>query len=103
MRTVTFTAGLATGYVLGTRAGRQKYEEMVAAAKRLADQPLVVQTRSVAKDFAASCGQAASSKIASLAPGDDAPSSGNGFVAGKPERNGVGRSLDSLPIQQTEQ
>jgi hypothetical protein len=31
--------GLAAGYVLGTRAGRERYQPLTASAKRLADEP----------------------------------------------------------------
>ncbi|HEV3012383.1 MAG TPA: YtxH domain-containing protein, partial [Actinomycetota bacterium] len=31
--------GLAAGYVLGTRAGRERYQQLTASAKRFADQP----------------------------------------------------------------
>ena len=33
--------GLAAGYVLGTRAGRERYQQRTASAKRLADDPSV--------------------------------------------------------------
>jgi hypothetical protein len=33
--------GLAAGYVLGTRAGRERYQQLTASAKRLADDPSV--------------------------------------------------------------
>jgi hypothetical protein len=31
--------GLAAGYVLGTRAGRERYQQLTASAKRFADEP----------------------------------------------------------------
>jgi len=31
--------GLAAGYVLGTRAGRERYQQLTASAKRIADDP----------------------------------------------------------------
>jgi hypothetical protein len=31
--------GLAAGYVLGTRAGRERYQQLTASAKRFADDP----------------------------------------------------------------
>lgn len=37
----TFLLGVATGYVLGSRAGRQRYEQMVRAYRRLVDHPMV--------------------------------------------------------------
>ena len=36
-----FAAGLAIGYVLGTRAGRERYEQIKRAAQRVADSPTV--------------------------------------------------------------
>jgi hypothetical protein len=33
--------GLAAGYVLGTRAGRERYQQLTASAKRLKDEPSV--------------------------------------------------------------
>jgi hypothetical protein len=37
----TFVLGLAAGYVLGSRAGRERYEQLVQAYRRLADHPMV--------------------------------------------------------------
>lgn len=39
----TFISGLAIGYVLGTRAGREKYDQMVKLAKSTAENPTVQQ------------------------------------------------------------
>ncbi|OLZ66538.1 hypothetical protein AV521_26935 [Streptomyces sp. IMTB 2501] len=41
---LTFVAGLALGYVLGTRAGRERYEQMKKAARRIAQNPAVRNT-----------------------------------------------------------
>ncbi|MFF4606223.1 YtxH domain-containing protein [Streptomyces sp. NPDC001339] len=38
---LTFIAGLATGYVLGARAGRERYEQLRKAAQRVAQNPAV--------------------------------------------------------------
>lgn len=37
----TFLLGVATGYVLGSRAGRKRYDQLVEAYRRLADHPMV--------------------------------------------------------------
>ena len=37
----TFIAGLAVGFVAGARAGRERYEQMVKASRKLADNPTV--------------------------------------------------------------
>lgn len=41
MRAVTFAAGAAVGYLFGTKAGRQRYEQIVASARQLAEHPTV--------------------------------------------------------------
>jgi hypothetical protein len=47
MRTkVTFLAGFATGYVLGSRAGRARYEQIREAARAFASNPAVQSTAS---------------------------------------------------------
>jgi hypothetical protein len=37
----TFLLGVATGYVLGSRAGRQRYDQIVRTYRRLSDHPMV--------------------------------------------------------------
>jgi hypothetical protein len=39
VRLLTIGAGVAVGYVLGTRAGRAKYEQIVATTRRLRENP----------------------------------------------------------------
>ena len=47
MRTkVTFIVGFATGYVLGSRAGRARYEQIRSAARAFAANPAVKSTAS---------------------------------------------------------
>jgi hypothetical protein len=41
---LTFVAGLALGYVFGTRAGRERYEQIRKSAQRLAQNPAVRNT-----------------------------------------------------------
>jgi len=36
-----FLAGLGVGYVLGSRAGRERYEQIVAVVRRVKDNPTV--------------------------------------------------------------
>ena len=78
MRTMTFAAGLAAGYVLGAKAGRERYDQISAAARRLSEQPLISQTQSALKDAAQNTGQAAAAKIAALAPNPPAGTTDGG-------------------------
>ena len=45
---LTFLAGLALGYVLGTRAGRERYEQLKKSAQRIAENPAVRNTAETA-------------------------------------------------------
>lgn len=45
MRVFKLAAGLATGYVLGSRAGREKYEQIVAQYQKVSSHPSVVQAQ----------------------------------------------------------
>ncbi|MBB2946678.1 hypothetical protein FB565_006446 [Actinoplanes lutulentus] len=49
IRLVTLAAGFATGYVLGTRAGREKYEQIAAAARKVSGSPTLTRAQSSAK------------------------------------------------------
>ena len=44
LRRIYLVLGLAVGYVLGTRAGRERYETIRDAARRVADRPEVQET-----------------------------------------------------------
>jgi hypothetical protein len=47
-----FIAGLGAGFVLGTRAGREKYEELVQAARKVRDNPTVQEAAGVVQEQA---------------------------------------------------
>lgn len=42
-----FLGGLAVGYVLGTREGRERYNQLVQSARRFLDHPTVQEARGV--------------------------------------------------------
>lgn len=44
-----FLAGVGVGYVLGTRAGRERYDELVNATRKLLDSPTVQEAGGVVK------------------------------------------------------
>ncbi|HEX5541342.1 MAG TPA: hypothetical protein VFX60_07225 [Micromonospora sp.] len=44
-----FLGGLAAGFVLGARAGREKYEELVMKGRQLLDHPTVQEAAGVAQ------------------------------------------------------
>ncbi|SEG59548.1 hypothetical protein SAMN04489712_10776 [Thermomonospora echinospora] len=44
---IPFIAGAAVGYVLGTKAGRERYEQIVQQSRKLAENPRVQETAGV--------------------------------------------------------
>ena len=50
---MTFAAGMAVGYVFGTRAGRGKYEQIAGKARRLLDNPTLGELQHAARDLTA--------------------------------------------------
>lgn len=48
---ILFVAGLGLGYVLGTRAGRAKYDELKAAALKVWNDPRVQKQVDAVEDF----------------------------------------------------
>ncbi|MCM3553527.1 YtxH domain-containing protein [Janibacter melonis] len=52
MARISFLAGVGVGYVLGARAGRQRYEQIKTQASQLWSSPKVQRTVDQAKDTA---------------------------------------------------
>ena len=53
MSKMTFLAGVGLGYVLGARAGRQRYEQIKSGAQGVWNNPKVQETVTHAQDLAA--------------------------------------------------
>jgi hypothetical protein len=51
MRVMKFAVGLAAGYVLGSRAGREKYEQILAGARKAQSHPAVTRVQQKAKEL----------------------------------------------------
>jgi hypothetical protein len=51
---IIFVVGLATGYVLGTRAGRERYEQIKAGAQKVWNTPTVQSGVEKVQEFAGS-------------------------------------------------
>ena len=52
MRIMTLAVGLATGYVLGARAGREKYDQIAIAARKVSGHPGGAQADGDLESFA---------------------------------------------------
>src|SRR3954470_15973337 len=83
-------AGLAAGYVLGTRAGRERYEKIAAAARKVTEAPAVRQTANViqVQAFEITRNTAARGRVAVGHVVETVRHRGDGEVEGKAESLG---------------
>ncbi|WP_051476737.1 hypothetical protein [Arthrobacter sp. Br18] len=82
---LVFTAGMAAGYVLGTRAGRGSYEKIKAKATELWNNPKVQETLSSTTETVKTKAPAVQEKLGGVLKRDkSSDSSGNGSGSGKP-------------------
>ncbi|KOT35815.1 hypothetical protein ADK41_24170 [Streptomyces caelestis] len=69
---LTFVAGAAVGYVLGTKAGRERYEQLRRSAQQLTRNPAVRNTAESAaqqsREFADKAYQAVSHRVGDRMP-----------------------------------
>jgi hypothetical protein len=70
MRKMTFLAGAAVGYVLGTRAGQEQYAKIQQFAKKAADSPQMGQAMEMADKAATKVTAMASDKMPFVGGGD---------------------------------
>ena len=66
---VTFVVGFATGYVLGARAGRERYEQVKKVSQRVAGHPAVQKAAGTVASKATDLGQTAKDKATEKMPG----------------------------------
>lgn len=90
---LTFIAGLALGYVLGTRAGRERYEKLKKTARQISQNPAVRNTAESAaqqtRQYAGKAFHSVSEKVESKVPDSVA-----GRVRSLRERSGTGEDDD---------
>jgi hypothetical protein len=60
---ITFLSGLAAGYVLGARAGRERYEQIKRIGQRVADNPAAQQAAGAVQAQAAGLAKTAKQKV----------------------------------------
>ncbi|AWW42656.1 YtxH domain-containing protein [Streptomyces cadmiisoli] len=97
---LTFVVGIAVGYVLGTRAGRERYEQLKKSARRIAQNPAVRNTAETAAQqgrvYAGKAYHAVSEKV-----GDRMPDSVAHRVRTLRERNTNGSAEDDWGTSNT--
>ena len=79
---VTFAVGFATGFIIGARAGRERYEQIKKVARSAMDNPAVQQAagalRGQAGDLAQTARHKVSGKLHDKVPGMRGNVEGNG-------------------------
>ncbi|MFI1194305.1 hypothetical protein ACH4T9_13765 [Micromonospora sp. NPDC020750] len=75
---IMFLGGLAAGFVLGARAGREKYEELVVRGRKVLDHPTVQEAAGVAQAQANRLYSEGKDKISQSRLGEKLSTSGNG-------------------------
>lgn len=97
---LTFVAGLALGYVLGTRAGRERYEQLKKSARQIAHNPAVRNTAETAaqqgREYAGKAFHSVSHRV-----GDRVPESVAQRVRSLRERNLNGTPEDDWGTSNT--
>ncbi|MFI1352721.1 YtxH domain-containing protein [Streptomyces sp. NPDC020898] len=97
---LTFVAGLTLGYVLGTKAGRERYEQLKKSARQISQNPAVRNTAESAalqgREFAGKAFHTVSEKV-----GERVPDSVAGRVRSLRERNATGSGEDDWGTSNT--
>jgi hypothetical protein len=97
---LTFVAGLALGYVLGTRAGRERYEQLKKSMRQVAQNPAVRNTAETAaqqgREIAGKALHTVGEKV-----GDRVPASVSGRVRSLRERTADGTGEDDWGTSNT--
>lgn len=97
---LTFVVGVALGYVLGTRAGRERYEQLKKSARHVAQNPTVRNTAETAaqqgRQYAGKAYHAVSDKV-----GDRMPESVSQRVRSLRDRNTNGAAADDWGTSNT--
>ena len=85
---VVFVVGLAIGYVLGSRAGRERYEQIKRLAQRVADNPKIQEAAGLVGARASQVVTVARDRVGEKVP----------FVSGSAHhRNGTDATLGGEP------
>src|SRR5215470_1989852 len=98
---LVFFTGLGIGFVLGARAGRERYEQLRKLARKAADSPAVQQAAGALQAQAASYAKAAGGKVADRAGAARAKVGGalHDHVPGMRVGEANGRPADGGPGQ----
>jgi hypothetical protein len=92
---ITFLSGLAAGFVLGARAGRERYEQIKRLSRRVTDSPAAQQAAGAVQAQAAGIAKAAKQKVTDQVQSRVPKLAGSardkvgGYVPGLKQKNGT--------------
>jgi hypothetical protein len=94
---MAFVTGFAAGFVVGARAGREKYEQIVKIARATAENPAVQQAAGVVQAQATGLAQKVGGQIQEKVPqmAHSAAHSVGDHIPGMKNRNGRGTSASN--------
>jgi hypothetical protein len=97
MYRMAFVAGFATGFVVGTRAGREKYDQMVKFARQAAENPTVQQAAGAVQAQAAGLAQKVGGQLQEKVPqmAHSAAHSVGGHISSLKNKNGHGSAASN--------
>jgi hypothetical protein len=95
---IALLVGGAAGYVLGARAGRERYEEITSQARSIWQSPAVQEKATQAQDFAKQKAPILKDKVAGAAPG----SASGGQSGGQSSGQSDAPSGDTGPVSSAE-
>ena len=94
----TFIVGFAAGFIVGARAGRERYEQIKTASRKVAENPAVRKTAQAAGQKAVQLGQAAGDKAAVRVPKlTETAKTGASKVRGQLDRLPGRRAAETTP------
>jgi hypothetical protein len=99
-----FISGLAAGFVLGSRAGREKYEEIRANAKKVWEHPTVQEAAGVAQAQANKLYTEGKDKLQSSKLGEKLSTTSTGSTSGSSltaSSDSLNDPLDTDPLATT--
>ena len=82
IRKLSFLTGLATGYVLGAKAGQERYQQIVDKARELAGMPAVQEATTTLSAAATTAADKAKAKVDEVVDLNGSSSSAQRPVAG---------------------
>ncbi|MEY9213292.1 hypothetical protein NI17_001495 [Thermobifida halotolerans] len=65
---IAFVAGLAVGYVLGAKAGRDRYDQLARTARSIVENPSVQETAGLVRAQVSNAGKTVYAKVSEKVP-----------------------------------